>query len=124
MNVVQIGDKTEGKDVGSNPFYDYIDSNRTINPNHNYLVLPITFKYYNSEGVGDYSEGLLPNISIPENLTNLGVLGDAEEPLLKKALEYIRGQATGGTSTRYNRLHSSLVELQTEAGYTIYFPKD
>ncbi|MAW16381.1 MAG: S41 family peptidase [Flavobacteriaceae bacterium] len=124
LNVVQIGDKTEGKDVGSNPFYDYIDSNRTINPNHNYLVLPITFKYYNSEGVGDYSEGLLPNISIPENLTNLGVLGDAEEPLLKKALEYIRGQATGGTSTRYNRLHSSLVELQTEAGYTIYFPKD
>ena len=124
LNVVQIGDKTEGKDVGSNPFYDYIDNNRTINPNHNYLVLPITFKYYNSEGVGDYSEGLLPNVSISENLTNLGVLGDAEEPLLKKALEYIRGQATGGTSTRYNRLHSSLVELQTEAGHTIYFPKD
>ena len=124
LNVVQIGDKTEGKDVGSNPFYDYIDNNRTINPNHNYLVLPITFKYYNSEGVGDYSEGLLPNVSIPENLTNLGVLGDAEEPLLKKALEYIIGQATGGTSTSYRRLHASFVELQTEAGRTIYFPKN
>lgn len=124
LNVVQIGDKTEGKDVGSNPFYDYIDNNRTINPNHNYLVLPITFKYYNSEGVGEYSEGLLPNVSIPENLTNLGVLGDAEEPLLKKALEYIIGQATGGTSTSYRRLHASFVELQTEAGRTIYFPKN
>ena len=124
LNVVQIGDKTEGKDVGSNPFYDYIDSNRTKNPNHKYLLLPITFKYYNSEGVGDYSEGLLPNISLPETLTNLGVLGDVEEPLLKKALEYISGQTSGNLSMDFNSLPASFIELQSEAGRTIYFPKD
>ena len=124
LNVVQIGDKTEGKDVGSNPFYDYIDSNRTINPNHKYLLLPITFKYYNSEGVGDYSSGLLPNVSIPETLSNMGVLGDVEEPLLKKALEYISGQTSGNLSMDFNSLPASFIELQSEAGRTIYFPKD
>ena len=124
LNVVQIGDKTEGKDVGSNPFYDYIDSNRTKNPNHKYLLLPISFKNYNSEGVGDYSEGLLPNISFPETLSNMGVLGDVEEPLLKKALEYISGQTSGSISINANSLPASFVELQTEAGKTIYFPKN
>ena len=124
INVVQIGDKTEGKDVGSNPFYDYIDNNRTKNPNHKYLLLPITFKNYNSEGVGDYSEGLLPNISIPETLSNMGVLGDVEEPLLEKALEYISGQTSGSISIDANSLPVTFVELQTDAGRTIYFPKN
>ena len=124
LNVVQIGDKTEGKDVGSNPFYDYIDNNRTINPNHKYLLLPITFKNYNSEGVGDYSEGLLPNVALPETLSNMGVLGDVEEPLLKKALEYISGQTSGSISIDSNSIPASFVALQTEAGQTIYFPKN
>lgn len=124
LNVIQIGDRTEGKDVGSNPFYDYIDNNRTINPNHKYLILPITFKYYNSEDIGDFSEGLIPNFNIPENLANLGILGDVEEPLLKKALEYISGQATGAISTDSTSLPTSFIPLQTEAGKTIYLPKN
>mgnify|MGYP005726375869 FL=1 len=124
MNVTQIGDKTEGKDVGSNPFYDYIDINRTINPKHKYMLLPITFKNYNSEGVGDYSEGLLPDIELPETLSNMGVLGDVEEPLLKKALEYISGQTSGSISIDSNSLPASFVELQTEAGRTIYFTEN
>lgn len=124
LNVIQIGDRTEGKDVGSNPFYDYIDNNRTINPNHKYLILPITFKYYNSEDIGDFSEGLIPNFNIPENLANLGILGDVEEPLLKKALEYISGQATGAISTDSTSLPTSFIPLQTEVGKTIYLPKN
>lgn len=124
LDVIQIGDQTEGKDVGSNPFYDYIDSNGTKNPNHKYLVLPITFKYYNSEGVGNYSEGLLPNVSIWENLATLGELGDLEEPLLKKALEYISGQTTGGISVDARSIPATFVELQTEAARAIYFPKN
>jgi C-terminal processing protease CtpA/Prc len=124
LDVIQIGDQTEGKDVGSNPFYDYIDSNGTKNPNHKYLVLPITFKYYNSEGVGDYSEGLLPNVSLRENLASLGELGDVEEPLLKKALEYISGQTTGGISVDSSSIPATFVELQTEASRAIYFPKN
>jgi len=124
LDVIQIGDQTEGKDVGSNPFYDYIDSNGTKNPNHKYLVLPITFKYYNSEGVGDYSEGLLPNVSLRENLASLGELGDVEEPLLKKALEYISGQTTGGISVDSRSIPATFIELQTEAARAIYLPKN
>lgn len=124
LNVIQIGDRTEGKDVGSNPFYDYIDNNRTINPNHKYLILPITFKYYNSEDIGDFSEGLIPNFNIPENLANLGVLGDVEEPLLKKALEYISGQTTETITTDFTSLPTSFIPLQTEVGKTIYLPKN
>jgi C-terminal processing protease CtpA/Prc len=124
LNVIQIGDRTEGKDVGSNPFYDYIDNNRTINPNHKYLILPITFKYYNSEDIGDFSEGLIPNFNIPENLANLGILGDIEEPLLKKALEYISGQATGTITTDSTSLPTSFIPIQTEVGKAIYLPKN
>lgn len=124
LNVIQIGDRTEGKDVGSNPFYDYIDNNRTINPNHKYLILPITFKYYNSEDIGDFSEGLIPNFNIPESLSNFGILGDVEEPLLKKALEYISGQTTGAITTDSTSLPTSFIPLQTEVGKTIYLPKN
>jgi C-terminal processing protease CtpA/Prc len=124
LEVIQIGDQTEGKDVGSNPFYDYIDNKGTKNPNHKYLALPITFKYYNSEGVGEYSEGLLPNISLKENLAALGELGDVEEPLLKKALEYISGQTTGGISVDSRSIPATFVELQTEAARAILFPKN
>jgi C-terminal processing protease CtpA/Prc len=122
LDVIQIGDQTEGKDVGSNLYYDYIDSNGTKNPNHKYLVLPITFKNYNGEGVGDYSDGLLPNVSLKENLATLGELGDVEEPLLKKALEYISGQTTGGISVDSRSIPATFVELQTEAARAILFP--
>ena len=124
LNVVQVGDTTEGKDVGSNPFYDYIDRDRTKNPNHKYLLLPITFKYYNSEDVGDYSEGLLPNVSLRENLTNLGELGNPEEPLLKKALEYLSGQTTERISIGSRSTPALFIEIQTKAGRAIYFPKN
>jgi hypothetical protein len=47
-----------------------------------------------------------------------------EEPLLKKALEYISGQTSGSISIESKSLPASFVELQTEAGKTIYFPKN
>jgi hypothetical protein len=52
------------------------------------------------------------------------VLGDVEEPLLKKALEYISVQTSGSISIDSNSIPASFVELQTEAGQTIYFPKN
>ena len=123
MNVIQIGDKTAGKDVGSNPFLDIIDDKGTVNPNHAYLLLPITFKYYNSYGIGDYSDGLTPTIMLPETLSNLGLLGDVNEPLLKKALDVISGRviATNSFSTN-NKLPFS--EIQMKEGRAIYNPSN
>lgn len=124
MNVIQIGDKTAGKDVGSNPFLDIIDNKNTINPNHTYLILPITFKYYNSENVGDYSDGLIPSIELPEILSNLGALGDVDEPLLKRALDYISGKRTSSSIKAISSSPTPFLELQLKPGRAIYVPEN
>lgn len=124
MTTIQIGDKTSGKDVGSEPIYDYIDNKGTKNPNHKWVLLPIMFKIYNSEGVGDYSDGLKPNVELPELLSNLGVLGETNEPLLKKALDYISGKVTSSSSFKTNSVKLPFNEIQIEEGRAIYNPTD
>ena len=92
INVVQIGDVTVGKNVGSVTLYDsptFEDVNR--NPNHKYAMQPITFKIVNSVGFGDYFSGLQPNFTLKETLSTLGTLGDAAEPLLSTAISKITG---------------------------------
>ena len=37
------------------------------------------------------SSGLVPDIQLTENVTNLGILGDENEPLLARALQEISG---------------------------------
>lgn len=120
LTTVQIGDKTEGKNVGSTPIYDFIDNKETKNPNHKWMLLPITFKILNSEDFGDYPEGLQPNIPLPEVLTNLGVLGEINEPLLEKALEIISGQISTSSSLTTNGVSSSFVEIPVKQGKAIY----
>ena len=118
ITTIHIGDKTAGKDVGATEFYDYIARN-TLNPNHKYVAIPITFKIYNGEGVGDYSDGLTPDIQLPEVLSNLGVLGEPDEPLLKKALEIISGE-TSVTSSHLENEISPLNQIQVKEGSAIF----
>jgi len=92
--VVQIGDTTVGKNVGSITIYDYIDNDGNKNPNHKYAMQPIVLKIANSEGFSDYTNGLTPDITLKESFSNAGVLGDLEEPLLSRALEEILGTVT------------------------------
>jgi hypothetical protein len=40
-------------------------------------------------GFGDYTAGLSPTFLLPENLNNLGILGNANEPLLNAAINQI-----------------------------------
>ena len=92
VDVVQIGDITTGKNVGSITLYDsptFGSSNR--NPNHRYAMQPIVLKIVNSLGFGDYYNGLNPDYALKESLSNLGVLGSTTEPLLSTAI----GQITG-----------------------------
>ncbi len=92
MTVIQIGDVTTGKNVGSVTLYDsptFGSSNR--NPNHRYAMQPIVLKIVNSLGIGDYYNGLNPNYPLKESLSNLGVLGDESEPLLSTAIGKITG---------------------------------
>jgi len=90
--VVQIGDLTTGKNVGSVTLYDsptFGKGNR--NPNHRYAMQPIVLKIVNSAGFGDYQSGLIPNYALKENIGNLDVLGNTTEPLLSTAIAKITG---------------------------------
>jgi len=94
MNVVQIGDITTGKNVGSVTLYDspnFGKDNR--NPNHRYAMQPIVLKITNADGFGDYFNGLTPDYQLKENFDNLGVLGNETEPLLSTAIGQITGTA-------------------------------
>lgn len=90
VNVIQIGTLTVGKYQGSITVYDSEDFRRQgATLSHTYALQPLVLKLVNSAGFTDFDNGLPPTIEQPENFTNLGVLGDMEEPLLKTALEDI-----------------------------------
>ena len=55
-------------------------------------------KIENAKGIGDYVNGLEPNIQISEIVNDLGILGDETEPLLARTLQEITGNVAGRTS--------------------------
>ena len=90
VTVVQIGDVTTGKNVGSITLYDSPTFAKTnVNPNHKYAMQPIVLKIVDKNGFGDYTDGISPTTSLPENLNNLGILGNVDEPLLNVAINQI-----------------------------------
>lgn len=92
INVVQIGERTTGKFQASTTLYDSEDfGRRGANPNHTYAIQPLIFKTLNAEGRTDYHDGLNPDIELIENIENLGIIGDLNEPLLQAALNDIQG---------------------------------
>ena len=94
IDVVQIGDITTGKNVGSITVYDsptFGKENR--NPNHRYAMQPLVLKIVNADDFGDYFNGLNPTYALKENLADLGILGNNTEPLLSTAIGKITGTA-------------------------------
>ncbi|CAN1565540.1 carboxyl-terminal processing protease [Flavobacteriaceae bacterium] len=94
IEVVQIGDITTGKNVGSITVYDsptFGKENR--NPNHRYAMQPLVLKIVNADDFGDYFNGLNPTYALKENLADLGILGNSTEPLLSTAIGKITGTA-------------------------------
>lgn len=92
INVVQIGDVTVGKNVGSITLYDSPTLlKENVNPNHRYAMQPIVLKIVNANGFGDYQSGLVPTYKQVEYINNLGVLGDTNEPFLSTAIAKITG---------------------------------
>lgn len=92
IDVVQIGERTTGKFQASVTLYDSEDFGRKgANMGHTYAVQPLIYKTLNVAGKTDYYDGLQPDFEIVEDVTNLGILGDVNEPLLKMALNVING---------------------------------
>lgn len=101
IEVVHIGSTTRGKNQGSLTFVDdqlngnIYDASRVdqINPNNQWAIQPIISQVENSEGFGDYSDGLIADIELPEDITDLGTLGEPSERLLARAIDEITGNA-------------------------------
>ena len=62
-----------------------------INPNNSWGLQPLVGRNENADGFYEYTSGLAPDIALGEDLTNLGILGDVNEPLLARALQEITG---------------------------------
>jgi carboxyl-terminal processing protease len=80
MDVVLVGETTEGKNVGSNEFSD--------KNNHSWVLHPITCLVKNAEGFSDYTDGFSPNYEVNETF-DATPLGDTSETLLSSALSII-----------------------------------
>ena len=102
VEVIKIGTTTRGKNEFSLTMVD--DPNRDgapfiytpsrenqINPENSWAIQPLVGRNENSVGFSDYTAGFDPDIELKEDLENLGVLGDENEPLLAKAIEEITG---------------------------------
>lgn len=79
MNVILIGDLTEGKNVGSNEY--------SGNPDHPWILHPITCLVENSEGFSDYSAGFTPDHEVADAFNS--TLGNTEEYMLSNTLSVI-----------------------------------
>ncbi|WBL26405.1 S41 family peptidase [Zunongwangia sp. HGR-M22] len=104
INVVQIGGQTTGKFQASITLYDspsFGKENRS--EEHTYAMQPLVLKMANADGYTDFVDGLTPDIFIEEELGNLGILGDPEEPFLARAIDEILGR----TSVRSKRFSTN-----------------
>jgi len=102
LDVIHIGETTRGKNEFSitmvdDPGNDYIYSSsreNRINPENSWAIQPLVGRNENANGFSDYTDGLAPDIVFEEDLTNLGVLGDENEPMLARALQEITGASS------------------------------
>jgi C-terminal processing protease CtpA/Prc len=97
INVIQVGENTYGKNVGGlSALYDYIDNNRTKNPDHTFAIYCMSFFSANSEDFYEYADGLTPqtDMRLTEDITNLGTLGESTDPLLALTLSHITADAS------------------------------
>ncbi len=85
VNVLSIGDTTNGKPTGMN---GWPVANK-------YIMWPITFKMVNAEDQGDYFDGLFPAKVLPDDITH--DFNDREELCLKEAINYLE---TGSVSSK------------------------
>jgi len=85
VNVISIGDTTNGKPTGMNgwPVAE------------KYYMWPITFKMVNAENQGEYFDGIFPAKVLPDDITHDFI--DKEEVCFKEAIHYLE---TGSVSTK------------------------
>ncbi|CAM1368964.1 S41 family peptidase [Tenacibaculum xiamenense] len=100
IEVVTVGKKTYGKNVGSITLYDAPASDYTdksaANSSHKMAMQPITFQIFNKLDQSDYTQGFEPTIDLNEfaSWNNFLAFGDENEVLLKAVLDNISGRSS------------------------------
>lgn len=88
LNVISIGDTTNGKPTGMNMW---------VAGDNKFCFLPVTFKNVNSLGIGDYFEGIPPDKLAVDDITH--DFNDRNEECLAQAISYLEtGAFTGKKS--------------------------
>lgn len=105
LNATSIGSTTFGKPVGQEPF---------VFRDYDYAVLPITFKYVNANGKGEFFDGIPADVGAEDDITKM--FGDQEETSLKAALHYL----TTGEMIQPKRAEAKSKLLVPENGEGIY----
>jgi hypothetical protein len=85
LNIISVGDTTNGKPVGMNGW----------TCGNKYFFWPITFKLVNSSNEGDYFDGIAPNKIATDDITHDFI--DRNEECLKEAILYLE---TGSFSSK------------------------
>ncbi|MFZ5430380.1 MAG: S41 family peptidase [Bacteroidota bacterium] len=97
LNVIQVGEPTSGKYVGSFTIKDY-DNAGNLNTTHKWAMQPITLKINNANNASDYVNGLQPTLQSQYVFYRLQPFGDPEEQLLKVCLDHIKGLKSAAVS--------------------------
>ncbi len=114
INVIQIGETTVGKNVGSVTLYDAVDfSKEKRSKNHTYAMQPIVVKTINKNGFGEYESGLMPSIYSKESIHDLGILGNESEPLLRAALFQITGEMVFAKTSKKAIEHTTFIDSKS-----------
>lgn len=97
VQVVQVGDKTYGKDMASTTLSTPEEIHGTERAWH---LIPIVYKIYNKMGQGDYSNGITPSIKIDEfAFLPLTPIGDTRDPLIQEVLRTMSDKNTRAKGT-------------------------
>jgi carboxyl-terminal processing protease len=98
MNVISIGDTTDGKPVGMS----------TGEIGKKYFIAPITFKYVNKNGQGDFFDGIAPDVLISDDISH--DFNDRQELCLKAAISYLETGTFSGKSSKEFKRHPQYSE--------------
>ena len=107
INVKLVGTQTYGKHVGSITLYDsenFSKNGPNFRKNHTYAMQPIVLEIQNKNSENK-PEGFIPDIIINEDPSNLGILGDVDEPLLQRTIKYI---TTGSKGFSINKAKTNM----------------
>ncbi len=93
VEVVQVGNKTYGKDMASTTLTTPQEIHGAERAWH---LIPMIYKIYNKAGQGNYSNGISPQKVTDEfAFLPLVPIGDSRDPLIREALRTISNKTTG-----------------------------